>query len=172
MYYLKEMIGEDNVNKALHSLLDSFAYKQPPFPTSLAAVRAFRRVTPDSLQYLIDDMFETITLFSNRTMEAKYKKSIDGYEVTLTTSSEKFRADSLGKEKNIPIADYIDIGVFAEPISKNNLGKPLVLQRFKITKKDNVFTFKTKEKPYQVGIDPYNYLIDRLPEDNLKKVED
>lgn len=172
MYYLKEMIGEANVNKALHSLLDSFAYKQPPFPTSLAAVRAFRRVTPDSLQYLIDDMFENITLFQNRTMQATYKKSVVGYEVTLTTTSEKFRADSLGKQTNIPLADYIDIGIFAEPISKNNLGKPLVLQRFKLTKKDNVFTFKTKEKPYQAGIDPYNYLIDRLPDDNLKKITD
>ncbi len=170
MYYLKEMIGEDKVNMALHSLLDSFAYKQPPYPTSLSAVRAFRKVTPDSLQYLIDDMFENITLFSNRTMEAKYKKVGNEYEVTLSTSSEKFRADSLGKEQNMPLADYIDIGVFSEPISKNNLGKPLLLQRFKLTKKDNVFTFKVKDKPYQVGIDPYNYLIDRLPEDNLKRV--
>jgi aminopeptidase N len=169
MYYLKEMIGEDKVNQALHSLLDSFAYKPPPYPISLSAVRAFRKVTPDSLQYLIDDMFENITLFSNRMMDAKYKKVGDEYEVTLTTSSEKFRADSLGKETPIPIADYIDIGIFSE---KNNLGKPLLLQRFKITKKDNVFIFRIKEKPYQAGIDPYNYLIDRLPEDNLKKMVD
>jgi hypothetical protein len=40
----------------------------------------------------------------------------------------------------------------------------------KVTKKDNTFTFKTKVKPYQVGIDPYNYLIDRVPDDNLKKL--
>lgn len=170
MYYLKEMIGADKVNQALHSLLDSFAYKQPPYATSLSAIRAFRKVTPDSLQYLIDDMFANITLFSNRTMEAKYKKVNNEYEVTITTSSEKYRADSLGKEKNIPLNDYIDIGVFSEPLSKNNLGKPLLLKRFKLTKKDNVFTFRLKEKPYQAGIDPYNYLIDRLPDDNLKRV--
>jgi len=170
MYYLKEMIGEDKVDIALRSLLDSFAYKQPPYPTSLSAIRAFRKVTPDSLQYLIDDMFANITLFSNRTTEAKYKKVGNEYEVTITTTSEKFYADSLGKEKVAPLADYIDIGIFSEPVSKNNLGKPLLLQRFKLTKKDNVFTFKVKEKPYQVGIDPYNYLIDRLPDDNLKRV--
>jgi ABC-2 type transport system permease protein len=170
MYCLKEMIGEDKVNQALHSLLGSFAYKEPPYPTSLSAIRTFRKVMPDSLQYLIDDMFENITLFSNRMMDAKYKKVGDEYEVTLTTSSEKFRADSLGKETAIPIADYIDIGIFFEPVSKNNLGKPLLLQRFKIVKKNNVFTCRIKEKPYQVGIDPYNYLIDRLPEDNLKKI--
>lgn len=172
MYYLKEMIGENKVNEALHSLLDTFAYKQPPYATSLSAIRAFRKVTPDSLQYLIDDMFENITLFSNRAMEAKYKKVGNEYVVTIKTNSEKFRADSLGKETSVPLADYIDIGIFASPTNKNNLGKPLVLQRFKLIKKDNTFTFTVKEKPFQAGIDPYNYLIDRIPDDNLKKVEE
>jgi hypothetical protein len=42
----------------------------------------------------------------------------------------------------------------------------------KINKKENTFVFRTKEKPYQVGIDPYNYLIDRIPDDNVKKLEE
>ena len=172
MYYLKEMIGENKVNEALRSLLDSFAYKQPPYATSLSAVRAFRKVTPDSLQYVIGDLFENIILFSNRAVEAKYKKVGTEYEVVLKTTSEKFIADSLGKEKNVILADYIDIGIFAEPENKNNLGKPLLIKRLKLTKGENTFTFRVKEKPYQAGIDPYNYLIDRLPEDNLKKLDE
>ena len=170
MYYLKEMIGEDKVNGALRTMIDSFAYKQPPYPTSLSAVRAFRKVTPDSLQYLIGDMFENITLFSNRTINAKYKKVGEQYEVTFNTTSEKFRSDSLGKENNIALADYIDIGIFAESKSKKNLGNPLLIKRMKLTNKENVFTFRVNEKPYQAGIDPYNYLVDRIPDDNLKKV--
>jgi aminopeptidase N len=172
MYYLKEMIGENKVNEAMRSLIDSFAYKQPPYATSLSAIRAFKKVTPDSLQYLIDDLFENITLFSNRTIEAKYKKKGDEYEITLKTTSEKFRADSLGKEKEVPMSDFVDIGVFAEPTSKKNLGKPLIMKRLKLSNKENVFTFITSEKPFQVGIDPYNYLIDRVPDDNLKALEE
>ncbi len=168
MYYFKEMIGENKVNEALRCLIDSFAYKAPPYPTSISAVNAFRNVTPDSLQYLISDLFENITLFSNRVVEAKYKKIGNEYEITLKTSSEKFRADSLGKETNMPIADYIDIGVFAKSNNENNLGKPLILQRLNITEKENVFTFKVKELPYNAGIDPYNYIIDRIPDDNVK----
>jgi len=171
MYYLKEMIGEDKVNEALRTLLDSFAYKQPPYATSISAVSAFRKVTPDSLQYLINDLFENITIFSNRTMEVKYKKIGKEFEVTMTTSSEKFRADSLGKEKSMVLNDFIDVGIFAAPTNKKNLGKVLVYQRLKLNKKENTFTFRTKEKPYQVGIDPYNYLIDRIPDDNVKKLE-
>ena len=172
MYYLKEMIGDKKVNEALKSLIDSFAYKQPPYPTSISAVNAFRKVTPDSLQYLIDDMFENITIFSNRTIDTKYKKVGQEYEVTITTTSEKFRADSLGNEKNRILNDYIDVGIFAEPSNKNNLGKVLVYQRMRINKKDNTFVFRTKEKPYQAGIDPYNYLIHRIPDDNIKKLEE
>ena len=168
MYYLKEMVGENKVNEALHTMLDSLAYKAPPYATSLTAIRAFKKVTPDSLQYLIGDMFENITLFSNRVIEAKYKKTGNEYEVILKTTSEKFRADSLGKENEIPLSDYVDIGIFAEPTSKKNLGKPLIMKRLKIIDKENTFTFKTTEKPFQAGIDPYNYLVDRVPDDNLK----
>lgn len=41
MYYLKEMIGEKNVNQALKNLVTSYAYKNPPYPTSIAAVNEF-----------------------------------------------------------------------------------------------------------------------------------
>lgn len=171
LYYFKEMIGEKNVNAAMKNLITKFGYKNAPFPTSIDAVNEFRAVTPDSLQYLIPDLFENITLFSNRAMSVTLKKIGAEYEVTIKTTSEKFRSNALGKETAIPIADYIDFGVFAESDKENVLGKPLVYKRLKITKKDNSFTFRTKIKPYKAGIDPYNYLIDRIPDDNLKAVE-
>ncbi len=170
MYYLKEMIGEKNLNKALAQLINEHGYKAAPYPTSLSAVRAFKAVTPDSLQYLIEDMFENVTVFSNTLVESSYKKIGSEYEVNMTTRSDKFRADTLGKETPWPVNDYIDIGVFGETKNKKVLGKPLVVQRVKLTKGDNSFTFRVKEKPVQAGIDPYNYLIDRIPADNVKKV--
>ncbi|WP_374551505.1 M1 family aminopeptidase [Flavobacterium sp.] len=172
LYYFKEMIGEQNVNKAMNNLITKFAYKNPPYPTSIDAVREFKAVTPDSLQYLVSDLFENITLFSNRTMSVKYKKIGAEYEVKITTSSEKFRSTALGKETSQPLADYIDIGVFSESDNDQNLGKPLVYKRIKITKKDNIFTFRAKEKPSKAGIDPYNYLVDRIPDDNIKSTEE
>ncbi|RZJ69506.1 M1 family aminopeptidase [Flavobacterium sp.] len=170
MYYLKEMVGENQTNQALRNLLTQFGYKDAPYATSNFAVREFRKVTPDSLQYLISDLFENITLFSNRTMKASYEKKGNDYVVTLETRSEKFRADSIGNEKPIPISDYIDIAVFAKPKENEQFGKVLSRRRVKISKKDNVFQFNTKEEPFNAGIDPYNYLIDRVPEDNLKSL--
>jgi hypothetical protein len=172
MYYLKEMIGEQKLNGALHNLIVEYGYKNPPYATSNAAIREFRKATPDSLQYLVSDLFEKITLFNNRMLEAKYKKAGNGYEVTLKTTSEKFYADAKGKQTDATIADYIDLAIFAEPQGDAELGKILIHKRVKVTKKNNTFVFRTKELPYQAGIDPFNYLIDRIPDDNLKKVEE
>ena len=76
----------------------------------------------------------------------------------------------MGKEKQVAVADHIDIGIFAAPENGKNPGKALIYKRMKITKKGNTFKFTTKELPYQAGIDPYNYLIDRVPDDNLKVI--
>ena len=171
LYHLKEMVGEDKVNCALQNLIVQFGYKNPPYPTSIDAVNEFRKITPDSLQYLIPDLFENITLFSNRVLSVTSKKTASGYDVTIKTSSEKFRSDSLGKESGVRMADYIDFGVFGEAKASGSRGKVLVYERLKINQKDNVIVFRTKEKPFEAGIDPYNYLIDRFPDDNLKAVE-
>ncbi len=170
MYYLKEMIGEASVNKALSNLLDSFAYKNPPYPTSLHALRALKQQTPDSLEYLIKDLFMTITLFSNKMNVAQAKKVGNEYEVRISYSSEKFRANPMGREAPVPVNDYIDLVCFAKPTGGEKFGKQLFSQRKKIIKKENSLVFRTVELPYQVGIDPYNYIIDRFPEDNTMKV--
>lgn len=170
MYYLKEMIGEENVNKALRSLLDDYGYQGPPYPTSEAALSAFREVTPDSLQYLIHDLFEDIILFDNRVIDATSSKKNNTYEVKVHTQSEKFSADTLGTETPIDIKDYIDIAVFAKPTGNAKFGKPLVYERKLISEKDNVFIFYLDEEPHTAGIDPYNYLIDRLPVSNTKRI--
>lgn len=172
LYYLKEMIGETNFNMALAQLIKDHGYKEPPYPTSMAAVRAFKAHTPDSLQYLIEDLLENITLYDNRLVESSYRKTGDEYEVSLKTHSQKFRSDSLGRQTEVPLGDYIDIAVFPETANKKTLGSPLVYKRVKLTERENTFTFRVSEKPYQAGIDPYNYLIDRLPNDNVKKVSE
>ncbi len=46
MYYLKEMIGEAQVNAGLKSFLEKFRYKNPPYPTSMDVVQDLPRKRP------------------------------------------------------------------------------------------------------------------------------
>jgi aminopeptidase N len=74
LYYLSEMIGEQRINAALKEIIELYAYQGPPYPNSYALVDRLKKQTPPELQYLIKDLFEEITLFENRTLEATVKK--------------------------------------------------------------------------------------------------
>jgi ABC-2 type transport system permease protein len=171
LYYMKEMIGEDAVNRALRTVILQYAYAPPPYPTSYALVDALREQTPPSLQYLIKDLFEDITLFSNRTLEARAVKRADGkYDVTIYVEARKFKADAKGNETEVPVDDWIDIGAFAKPASGKKYGETLYRERMHITQRNSTFTFTTSQLPEKAGIDPFALLIDRIPDDNVKNV--
>ncbi|HRD81486.1 MAG TPA: M1 family aminopeptidase, partial [Saprospiraceae bacterium] len=172
MYQLKEMIGEDKVNAALRALLERYRYQNPPYPVSLDALDEFYAQTPDSLRYIIKDLFEDITLFENRCREAKAKDLGDGrWEVTIKVECAKLKADDLGKETEVKLDDYIEIGAFAKPEKGKTYGKTLHRQRVKVTQKTNTFTFVVNGKPDKAGVDPFSLLIDRNPGDNVKDIE-
>ncbi|MEZ4883428.1 MAG: M1 family aminopeptidase [Chitinophagales bacterium] len=174
MYALREFIGEEALNGALKTLVDSTAYREPPYPTTLTLMGLLEEATPDSLQYLLTDMFEEITLYSNRTLEASYKE-LDGgrYEVTFKTESQKFKADSVGLETPVErLNDWVDIGVFGEAPKGKKEGELIYKQRVRINKAENTFTVIVPEKPSKAGIDPNHILIDRVPDDNVKKVSE
>jgi ABC-2 type transport system permease protein len=169
MYYLKEMIGEDNVNAALRDFLEKYRYAEPPYPVSLDALDAFYAHTPDSLRYVVKDLFEDITLFENRCKEMTAKDLGNGrWEVTIQVECRNLKADELGKETEVPVNDYIEIGAFAKPASGKKYGKTLHRERVRISQPVSTFTFIVNEKPDKAGVDPFSLLVDRNPEDNLK----
>lgn len=171
LYSLKEMIGEEAVNRALRKLIQQYAYAPPPYPTSYALVDALREETPPNLQYLIKDLFEDITLFSNRTLTATAAKRTDGkYEVTIDVETRKFKADAKGNETEVPVDDWIDIGAFAKPAAGKKYGDTLYRERMHITQRNSTFTFTIAQLPEKAGIDPFALLIDRSPDDNVKDV--
>jgi ABC-2 type transport system permease protein len=172
MYYLKEMIGEEAVNRALRKVLQQYAYAPPPYPASYALVDALRAETPAEYQYLIQDLFEDITLFSNRTLSATASKRTDGkYDVTIHVDAKKFKADEKGEEREVPVNDWIEIGAFAKPPKGKKYGKTLYRDRVLMKGGPGTYTFTVEEAPAKAGIDPFLLLIDRVPDDNTKTVE-
>jgi ABC-2 type transport system permease protein len=174
MYALKDYIGEDSLNAALRRYIKKVAYQEPPYTNSTEFLNYIRAATPDSLKYIVKDMFETITLYENKTTSCSYTKMPNGkYKVKIAIDSKKFRADSVGKAKEIPEADWIDIGVFG---SKEENGKKteteLYLKKHKIDKNKMEFEVIVDDVPVKAGIDPYNKLIDRTPDNNTRSMSD
>jgi aminopeptidase N len=171
LFYLTEMIGEKRINAALKEIIEKYAYQGPPYPNAYVLVDRLREQTPPELQYLIKDLFEDITLFGNRTLEASALKLEDGkYRVRLKVNCEKFKADENGRETSVAMNDWLEIGAFAQPEKSKHYGKLLHRERVQLSSGEHELEFIVDERPYQAGIDPRNLLIDRMPDDNLKKV--
>src|SRR5271156_1030517 len=165
------MIGEDAVNRAVRKVLQQYGYAPPPYPTSYALVDALREETPPQFQYLIQDLFDDITLFSNRTLSANAKKRTDGkYDVAVEVQTQKFKADEQGNEQEVPVDDWIEIGALAAPEKGKKYGKVLYREREHMTTGQSNYSFTVDELPDKAGIDPLLLLIDRIPSDNLKQV--
>jgi len=171
MYYLKEVIGEDAVNRALRKVVQQYGYADPPYPTAYALEDALKAETPANLQYLYDDLFDNITLFSNRTLSAKASTRSDGkFDVTIEVETKKLRADATGVEDEVPVNDFIEIGAFAKPEKGKKYGKTLYRERVHMASGRSTYTFAVAEAPDKAGIDPFALLIDRIPDDNMKAV--
>ena len=171
LYYLADMIGEDRINAALKEVVEKFAYKGPPYPNAHALVDRLKAQTPPELQYLIKDLFEDITLFGNRTLEATATPEADGkYRVKIKILCEKFKADAKGHETATPMNDWLEIGAFAKPESGKRYGKLLYRERVQLEGGEHALEFVVDELPYQAGVDPRNMLVDRVPTDNLRNI--
>ncbi|MEP0365649.1 MAG: M1 family aminopeptidase [Cyclobacteriaceae bacterium] len=170
MYALQDYIGEDSLNVALKRFVRDWGFRDAPYPTSKDLLGYYRDATPDSLQYILTDMFETITLFENKTVTATYEEREGKYEVDLVLNSIKYRADSLGNENTIPMMDWIDVGVFTE--GEDGKDSLVYLKKHKITSEETQVKVTVDQKPSRAGIDPINKLIDRNPSDNLKEVSE
>ena len=171
MYALKDYLGEATLNTAIKAYLDKTKFSGPPYTNSTEFVDYIKRATPDSLQYLVTDMFEKITLNENYVKKLDYKKISDKeYKVSLTVGCAKFYADSTGNLTKAKVNDYVDIGIFStEKVKNKDVEKPLLFTRVKMDAPEKTFEFTVTEKPVSAGIDPYLKLIDRTPKNNSCK---
>ncbi|MBF9239621.1 ABC transporter permease [Hymenobacter sp. BT683] len=172
MYALQDYLGEATLNGALKKYVAATAFQQPPYTNSPEFIGYLRRAAPDSLQPYITDQFERITLFDNRVTTATSKKLPNGqYQVDFTVKSNKFYADSSGNQRPadqsrdaLPVAVFPELGKDKKPVP------PMLMVKRRLRPGDNRLRFVVNKKPASVAIDPYNMIIDRRLDDNVKEL--
>ena len=173
MYWLKEVVGADVVNRALQKLLAEFAFKPAPYPSSADFIRLLRAEAGPQHDQLITDLFEKITLYDMKATDAKAKKLPDGkFEVSFTVEGKKLYADGQGKETEAPLDEPFDVGVFTDEPGKKGYKREsvLLMERRPLKTGKQVVTLTVGNVPKFVGVDPYNKRIDRNSDDNLTRV--
>ena len=170
-YQLKELIGEERVNAALKNVVAKFGYQGPPYPTAVDLIEALKAETPPELQGIYRDLFEQVTLYGNRVVSAQAKPLGDGrYEVELEIDCHKFVADETGAETEVEMQnESVELGAFAAPERKRRYGATLYRQAIRVNSGLSTHRFVVDQRPAEVGVDPFLLLIDRIPDDNLRK---
>jgi ABC-2 type transport system permease protein len=164
MHALNKYLGEDSMNHAVKRFIEQYAFKGPPYPTTMDLVASIRQSTPDSLQYFVTDAFEKITIYDNKLTAAVAKKEGTQQMVELTVDATKWYADSTGKETKTTGSNYIEVGIYKDR-------KTLVsVNRYKLAPGISKLSIPVSEAPYKVVLDPRLLLIDKKLEDNEFKL--
>lgn len=167
MYALQDYIGEDSVGIALGRIVEKYGYRLDTFALASDLVDEFFKVTPDSLKYLVDDLFMKITLYENKIKGATYQRIDNGkYLVDLELETIKYYADSVGNRANTQLNDYIYVAL------TDKEGDAFYYQKHHFTSNNSIIQIITDQIPAKAGIDPYLVLIDREMDDNIIEVEE
>lgn len=171
MYALKDYLGEDTVNQILRDMIADYGFQGPPYPTTRDFIAKIRAHAGPEYQDLITDLFEKIVLFDLRAEDSSYRELPDGsFEVTVNVSAAKFEADGQGQETAVPLDLLIDIAVLGEEDADTKVPAVLHIEKRRMIQATQSFVIQVPTRPVSAGIDPFNKLIDRNPDDNVKNL--
>jgi ABC-2 type transport system permease protein len=174
MYWLKEVVGEAVVNRALAQLLQQYAFKAAPYPNSTDFLRLLRAEAGPQHDMLIADLFERITLVDVKAANAKAVRRADGrWDLSVDVDARKLYADGKGKETEAPLDEPFDIGVFSVEPGRPGYGASSVLlfERRPLKTGRQTLHLTLDQEPGFVGVDPFNKRIDRNSDDNIASVD-
>ncbi len=171
LYALRNYIGKDSVNMAMRRLLQKNK-PEPPLPTTRDLYKELQAVTPDSLRYVLHDLFAANTFWDLKATQIDARQTGENlWQVTLEVSASKVTVDSVGNETPVPMDDWIEIGVYGPPINGKSKTNVLYLQKHKVHSGAQRITVTVSEPPTRAGIDPNHLLIDLDIDDNTAKVK-
>ncbi|HXC55392.1 MAG TPA: M1 family aminopeptidase [Rhizomicrobium sp.] len=170
MYRLKQTIGEAAIDRALRRMLATYAFRGPPYPSTLDFLKVLRQEAGPQYDALITDLFDKITLYDLKAQSVVWSKRHDGrFDVALTVEAHKYYADGKGAQTEARMDEPVDIGLFLARPGDADFGKDKILRLapMHIGSGTQVLHFVTAVAPKFAGIDPYNEWIDRNSDDNV-----
>lgn len=161
---MRHYLGEQKLNEVLKDFLKDYRLQEEsPYPTSLELLERLKQVTPDSLQYVIKDLFETVTFYDTKIEKAEVLAvENERYKLSLDFTVKKY-CD--GEEENgLALNDFLEIGVY------NTNGELLVTKSHRVKAGKNKMEIELSEKPTKVILDPNYLLIEKNVEDNTTEL--
>lgn len=160
MYALTEYVGSGRINNAILALNKTAESPGASPVSTLDLYRELRVATPDSLKTLLHDLFEVNTLWQFETNRITAVKAPENrWTLTLDVKATKIVYDSAGVVTEVPMDEWIPIGVFAErKPGHDELSEALYLEKHRIRSGEQTITITVSGTPVLAGIDPHHLL--------------
>jgi ABC-2 type transport system permease protein len=170
LYALREYIGKEQVCVGLQNFFKKYSALNTERPVPSDLYKELQAVTPDSIQYLLHDLFAANTFWTLETEKVVAVETASGkWKVTLDVLARKFTVDQKGNETDVGMNDWIQIGIYSGGERKNQ--EPLHLQQHRIHSGKQTIEIELAQKPHAAGIDPNRLLMDLYPWDNVIDVQ-
>ena len=156
---LSDYLGEQNLNSALRKFYLENKYPNAPYPTTIEFIDRIREVTPDSLAYLITDLFERVSFYKLKANTAIATKLPDGRYKMIAEFDVRKIWENEGGENEQTVNDYLMIEVRSESAK-------ILSQLIKVNSGGNVIELIVDEIPRELVLDPYVQLIEKDRDDN------
>lgn len=166
MHAVRRYVGKDSVNVALRRLLDK--HRTGKLATTLDLYAELQRVTPDTLHYVLHDLFQENTYWRLKMKQAvALQTDKENWQVTVTVQAQKIIVDLEGNEKEVAMDDWLEVGLYGNETSMKD---PLHLNLYRIRSGEQTLIVNLKQKPVRAGIDPNSLMIDLRTDDNMVRV--
>lgn len=172
-HHLLHRLLEDRLNQALKRLVVDWNFLDRPntlehYATFKDFLDHLEKVTPDSLHYLNEDLFEKITLHDLRVTQANVREMASGaYELFGDFEVHKYYVDSTGVEQEQTPNDWIEVGIYADTPEGE---VQIALRSYWFNAERTSINFKLSQKPSRIVIDPLNLFIEKDDRDNSVEV--
>lgn len=159
------------MNRALRRLIEEYGSGAPPLPMSLDLYRELYAVTPDSLRYLLVDLFEANTYWDFEVEATAEPDEAGGWRVMLDVRARKVAVDSAGVETVGPMVDdRVEIGVYGAARG-GRPGAVLYRAMHRVGSGEQRITVTVPDEPARVAVDPRRLLIELRTDDQTAEVE-
>ena len=170
---LKDLIGEQQVNDVLKTLVDKHRKTNKLEANTLEFLDELYKVSSKEEQLLINDWFKRVITYDLAIETASYTALNNGsYEIKVQIKASRLETLNSGAVKEISINEPIKIGVFTKHPSQMQTDKELIYYQSKqISKALTEITIVVSQLPNYIAIDPFGTRTDENLVDNVFRLK-
>ncbi len=167
-----EHLGKETFNRVLRNFISDFAFQEAPYPTSYDFITQLKSEIPDSLTYLIYDLFETSTVYKNEVKGYSSRLSPNNeFEIEFQVIASKERKKSVHQDTELIPNDENISGYYLQIGAYDSDDKLISLSTVRVEEGENSLNIRLPQKPFRIVLDPHHILIEQNISDNTLIIE-